>query len=513
MSERIWSDEQNAIFTHFEDRNAGHLTIIARAGTGKTTTIIEGVNRAPETSILLAAFNKKIATELTERIANPHAEAKTLHALGFALVRRFWNGVRVATNTKDRVNDLTDRATLAEYQRQVAEYRASGFGQGPRQCPDEVKALVGNLHSKAREINPLATNPDELIDLALTFECVPGDSWAAEGFDLAYVCRAAVKAMELAAASKPATGIDFSDMIFLPVRNGWVLPMYDLVVVDEAQDMTLAQLIIAEGVLRKGGRLVVVGDDRQAIYAFRGADSESLGRLTTKLGSTVLGLKTTYRCGKAIVALAQEFVPDFRANETNPEGEVLNLGFDKLVASAEYGDFVLSRVNAPLVSIAMSLLRNGKRARIAGRDIGASLKALIRKLSSGKASSSLPVLTDRVMAWRDKEINRLLKLNREERVEGVHDQAETLLELIEASTSVSDLENRIDVLFTDDGLGAAGVVTCSSVHRSKGLEANRVFVLAKTLRARNQEELNIQYVAITRAKMTLVMVHDAAPVA
>jgi superfamily I DNA/RNA helicase len=50
------------------------------------------------------------------------------------------------------------------------------------------------------------------------------------------------------------------------------------------------------------------------------------------------------------------------------------------------------------------------------------------------------------------------------------------------------------------------MITCSSVHRAKGLEAERVFVLAKTLRTDNDEERNISYVAITRAKSSLVYV-------
>src|SRR6188768_634789 len=91
-----WSEQQEAIFDWFAN-GTGHLTVVARAGTGKTTTIIEGINRAPESRILLAAFNKRIAEELTARITNPNAEAKTLHALGYMCVRRWWERINVDT--------------------------------------------------------------------------------------------------------------------------------------------------------------------------------------------------------------------------------------------------------------------------------------------------------------------------------------------------------------------------------------------------------------------------------
>jgi superfamily I DNA/RNA helicase len=85
----------------------------------------------------------------------------------------------------------------------------------------------------------------------------------------------------------------------------------------------------------------------------------------------------------------------------------------------------------------------------------------------------------------------------------VRDDAEMLRSLAEGADSVQHVIDRAESLFTDDGLGDKGVVTFSSVHKSKGLEADRVFVLASTLRDTNEEERNIAYVAITRAKQRL----------
>lgn len=499
MSFRTWSAQQEAIFTWFSSVTPRHLVVRARAGTGKTTTIIEGINRAPERSIRLCAFNKRIAEELSTRITNPNAQAKTLHSMGFEAVRRYWEGVRVASGD-ERAVGLTEQVC------QPITRRTPDGRTYTTPVPDVIKKLVTKLHTKGREIAPHATKLGELTDIAYNFECEPDEEWVADGFDLAFIETKTLQAMDLAARVKPVGGIDFADMIFLPVRNHWLRKSFDLVVVDEAQDMTVAQLEIARGVCR--GRICVVGDDRQAIYGFRGADSDSLDRLKSELNAEELGLTTTYRCGQVIVQMAATLVPDFQAGPQNPAGSIDGLHISKLLEAATPGDFVLSRTNAPLVSVAMGLLRSGKRARIAGRDIGAGLKALIRRLSKGRAANSVPELLNRIALWETRETERMKRANRLNRIDGIHDQAETLISLAEGAASVRAVEERIDALFTDDGLGQAGLVTCSSVHRAKGLEANRVFILWDTVRDKNQEELNIQYVAITRAKTALVLVSE-----
>lgn len=490
MSTKTWSAQQDAIFAWFQNRTgevtmASNLVVRARAGTGKTTTILEGINRAPEKNIVLCAFNKRIAEELATRITNPNAKAQTLHSLGFSLVRKFWSGVRVGQGS-DRADSLAE---------QVCGMRA----------PDVVKRLVSKLHTKGREINPHARSAGELMDLLYQFECEPDEMYINMGFDAAYVEDKALAAMELASKLKPANGIDFADMIFLPVRNRWVHRFAGLVVVDEAQDMSAAQLELAMGIVIEGGRVAVVGDDRQAIYAFRGADSGSIDRLKAELNAIELPLTCTYRCGLDIVAEAARLVPDF-TGAAKHIGEVKDMAFEGLTVNVMHGDFILSRLNAPLVSVAFSLLREGKRARIAGRDIGAGLKTLIRKL--GKGCKDVECLIARISQWQAREVRKFEIAKREAQIDKINDQAETLLVICEEANSISDVEARIDGLFTDDGLGQAGVITCSSVHRAKGLEANTVYLLDYTLYPRgvNREEENIEYVAITRAKHTFIRV-------
>jgi superfamily I DNA/RNA helicase len=83
---------------------------------------------------------------------------------------------------------------------------------------------------------------------------------------------------------------------------------------------------------------------------------------------------------------------------------------------------------------------------------------------------------------------------------------ETLRSLAEDLASVTELEARIGQLFNDAATAPGGQIVCSSVHKAKGLETDRVFVLKDTLREWPEEEKNIQYVAITRAKRELVWI-------
>lgn len=297
--------------------------------------------------------------------------------------------------------------------------------------------------------------------------------------------------------------VDFADMIFLPLVHRWVRPWFDLVVVDEAQDMTEAQLEVAMGACRRSGRIAVVGDDRQAIYAFRGADSGSLDRLKDELRASELGLTVTYRCCQLVVDLARKLVPDYEAAPGAPAGEILRCDPEQMLDGAAEGDFVLSRTNAPLVKICMALLKRGVRARVKGRDVGRGVVALIRKLRA-RTVADVPA---KLAAHVDREITRAQKLAegaREARVEFVTDQQAIVLALLESASTVAELEARCTELFSDDAERAA--VMCSTVHKAKGLEASRTFLLEGTFRGGCIEEDNIRYVAITRAKARMTWV-------
>lgn len=483
---RVWAPEQERIFDWFGDGvfdglvENPNLVIDAVAGSGKTTTLIEGVKRMPEKNPIICAFNKKIAQELNDRLVDSYATARTLHSLGYAAVRRKWRGIGVADGN-DRADELTAKVIEPS-------------------TPKPIARLISKLHTHAREMMPLSATADTMLGLAFRFNCVPDEGW--RGYDAGYVASCALAAMEVAAKDAPsrATGIDYADMLFLPLAWNLASKDYDAGVVDETQDMTLAQLELMQRSI--DGRIAIVGDKHQAIYGFRGADTGGMDRLRKELGATSLPLYKSYRCATRIIERAQTLVPHIHAVDGAPEGEVTEDSLRSLFEEAGPGDFVLSRLNAPLVAITFKFLRDGKRARMRGRNIGENIQKIIRKL----APTSLRDLNDKVERWGNKLITSLAQYGQLDQIAAVRDQQEMIIAFAAEVDSLSQLDDKLNYLFTD--VAEEDTIICSTVHKAKGLETDRVWLYAPSFyrKGRTQEEDNIAYVAITRAKTRLVYV-------
>lgn len=476
-----WSDEQNAIFSWFAE-GTGNLVVQARAGTGKTTTIKQAFSHAPESGRLLyAVFNAKNAREASSKISDPRVEVKTLHSLGFSFIRRVWPQSKPDDNVEFARVETVDRSLPAEVVTVIVK-------------------LVGFCKNLFVGI-PAIGHVVELIDArSLTV----ADELEAT-FPPAKLAQLAIDVLNLSLTQDDLGRVSFNDMVWLPIAAGWAKPTYALVVIDEAQDMNMPQLLMAERACLEGGRICVVGDDRQAIYGFRGAASDGMRMMRDRLNAETLGLTTTYRCPKSVVALAQVMVPDYTAADAAPEGSVQEMDLNAAVEGLKVGDAVLSRLNAPLMGIAMSLLRRNIPARIEGRDIGKQLCSLVEKMKA----QSVPDFLKKLESWADKQVKRAMAGSgkyKESKVSAIQDQQLTLTTVAEASNSVNDLKARLTNLFQDSDANARPAVVCSSVHKAKGMEWNTVCLVASTFKnsGASHEEANIYYVAITRSKNVLI---------
>jgi len=296
-------------------------------------------------------------------------------------------------------------------------------------------------------------------------------------------------------------------MLYRSVKDDITLPKFDFLFVDEAQDTNPIQRAILRKIMSPGARMVAVGDPAQAIYGFRGADSDALGTLASEFQCKELPLSITYRCPKLVVDYVQQWVSHIEARPGAPDGVVKDLGTEWNPLDFMAGDLVVCRKSAPLIQAAFRFIRAGVPVQVLGRDIGQGLKALIKKMNA----SNVDQLAEKLGQWQEREVNKALAADDEAKAESIRDRAGVLLymieELVEDKRTIADLEAGIDWLFSDKG---RAVNFCTG-HKSKGLEAQRVFWLgrsecpAKWARKpwQRQQEVNICYVIGSRAMSEL----------
>jgi superfamily I DNA/RNA helicase len=498
LTSRTWSEEQQSIFTWVRD-GKGNLVVQARAGTGKTTTVIESFQHAPEDKIIYLVFNKKNQIEAQGKVSDARVEVKTLHSLGYAYIRSRWRNAK-----PDSAVDW-DRARQAGLELLHC-----------RDLPSDVVGQVLKLVGFVKNLCPKVPSLAEVHDIAVERDIDVGDDWEGS-YNTTSICRLALRVCELSLEQDKQGRISFDDMVWLPVVQGWAAPWYDLVYVDECQDMNICQLLMAQSACRRGGRIICVGDDRQAIYGFRGAASDGMGIMRERLNAATLGLTTTYRCAQGIVRIAQGIVSAYHAAPSNPEGTVDQCSAQALLKAAQVGDAVLSRTNAPLMPICLALLRAGVPARIEGRDVGKALAAIVKKLNA----KSVPNLLEKLGHWEARKVKRLQASAKPgqdltAQLSSIQDQAATIVALTDGASNVAEVVSRLESMFADTEQGQPRpMVVCSTVHKAKGLEWGRVFLLQETFKRRGKdgqekqpsnEELNIYYVAVTRAKTHLTTV-------
>ena len=511
-----WSSQQNAILDWFAN-GTGNLVVRARAGTGKTSVIAEGVERSPEASVLVTSFGKYTVGELNRRLRRSrNAEAITLNGVGHRIVLDRRKDTKLDCFCVPRVNHGKVIAATVLFEDAKAQTLARPDDPtASDDAPDDVVTLVDELAEKGKEsavgvfLNWLQPDGDKrravdsMIALAYKHGCTPDRELVDEGWSVERIAVLAFRAMAL--ARRRDGTINWADQVFLPIVNDWSPRRpYDMIVVDEAQDMNEAQLLLALRVTR--GRVCIVGDDRQAIYGFRGADSQSIDRLKFELGAIELPLSVSFRCDKRIIAVTQRLVGDITASPSAGAGSVTTISAAAIFAAAQPGDFILSRKNAPLAGICLGLLRSGKRATIKGKDVGRGLIALLKRFGKTR---SVDDLMKRIWRWCKSEIEKIEKedqgaIGKEDAIDQIRDKAELLVNLCDGIASVAELVKRIETLFTEDS--GPAMIVCSTVHKAKGLEADRVFLLSWTFREDGPEEINILYVAQTRARHELVFV-------
>jgi len=493
---RVYSPYQEAIFRAF-CQGTGNIVVEAVAGSGKTTTLVEALKRwqaVPGNRNLKAvflAFNKSIADELSRKVP-AGVEAKTLHSLCFRAVARRFPGIKVDDHK------ARDTAKL------VAE---AAHGTRDRELTNKLVGDLAKAHSLMRG------TMTSLSDLGAITETLDNYGVQLDAPTLSLPLLAELD-QNLRSETSRCT---YDEMLTFAIDHGIPLPQYDLICVDESQDLNLLQIELLKRALSPTGRLVAVGDSRQSIYLFRGADARAMSRIREDFNvsdGNRLPLSITYRCPRSVVALAQQWVPHIQAADGAIEGQVIHREpkqMSETLLGLPVGAMVVCRVNAPLIGAALGLIAKGKKAVVRGRDIGKNVSKLAHKLSKNLSDRDVPELCARIVDHTGAEAIKLRKARKDAQAQQIEDMGETLLALLNGINSLSALDARIENLFSD---AIEGVVFTSG-HKAKGTEADVVVWLAPEkcdaceMRAKNEaavaQEINMRYIISTRAMKTLII--------
>jgi superfamily I DNA/RNA helicase len=494
----------------------GDIQLVAVAGAGKTKSIEEGVKRIPASdwsSTLLCAFNNHIKGELVNRQEAGKipggVRIATLHGLGYSACLKHYQ----PKNSKSWVWSGKTRR-LCELAWQWSGITATtpeeneSLNRAKESLVDLVRLSQLTLSSTEAQLRHLLSHYD--LDMPAHWEdvaiaLVPSVlRWCREGLS---------EPDSEGRTYHPSECISFDEMIWLPVVDKIGLWQYKWLFIDECQDLNACQLELIKRLSRRDARRVFVGDPNQAIYGFTGASADMFDRIRTDLSAQRLPLSICYRCATSVVKMAQVLVPQIEPSPSAPEGlvkttdEATLLG---LAASAWRSNpdgepfLLLCRTNAPLLSAAFSLIRQGVPAWIKGRDIGLTLIRVLEEANRLDRAS----LRSGVEKWKAKHLADVAPED-ESAIQAIHDKAAACHVLLDSTPGggLADIKAKIQEIFSEEGRG----VVLSSVHKSKGLEASRVGLLRPETMpmpfARQSwqmaQELNLIYVAVTRAQSEL----------
>ncbi|SRR5579884_241025 len=501
MSNFTPSKYQQAIFD-FVATGRGHGLIDAVPGSGKTTTLVEAAKLLPATCVaIFLAFNKHIATELNNRLKAQGSpmQAMTIHSLGLQALRAL--PVKVSIDDK-KYRLLCKDYLLAkqsyDYQLQQVLQKLVSFAQLTLSQTDEESlwALVDHFG-----IDQITRRDKE---------------WPVIWQGVRQILDAGIE------QAKKYGSVDFNDMVWLPTVLNLTPAKCDWMFVDECQDLNAAQLELVIRSVNGHGRLLFVGDKRQSLYGFAGADTESVENIVKRTGATVLPLSICYRCPKSHIDLCARIFAGIEARSDAPEGMIEHVKPEALSDTVRPGDLVLCRTTAPLIETCLRLLREGVRAKVRGRDIGKNFVDLINKLRKQYPALVISKLSETLGDYRQQQAVIIgVGEDSEMKLAALDDKVDTMQALLHAymeehceTASFDGFCIYIEGFFSDE-LGP--VVTLSTVHKAKGLEESRVFILKPELMPfpkaklgwQMEQELNIKYVAFSRSKSELYFVDYA----
>jgi len=503
----------------------GYVLVEALAGSGKTSTIIESLSAVTARRVLLCAFNKANQEALEARMGKaPRGRvqrARTFHGLGLAILKSYGCKADVDRDaTEALVNAVADAV-----EQMITNDRRRAMDDGmpsemwipwfPVSFLEGTEIAIIKLHIRRSALTLLRRVKETCVDLDVSTDDIEQIGYDIDAFTkiddvcVPLTCMIARLAY-LSGMRLDRDVIDHCDMIWLPM----VLALepkskFDLVFVDEGQDLSRPQFELVRRVVAPDGRLVVVGDLYQSVYGWRGAVGDEVWDQMLEAQATAMPLTVSFRCARAIVDEARELVPALRPCASAPLGDVRSCSFTQMLRelpSVTSPCFVLSRNNADLFQTAIQLWRQRDPFYYhKSEEMAAGLRAIIDRLDVYDTVRFPIALED----WYATELAKAEARSAVAWADRIDQQYEMILSLLEHAEPKNIVRLLEDLVKTK-----SKQVTLSTVHGAKGFEAPRVYLLRQTFARHqdrtgndspiSQEEYNLEYVAITRAQRELV---------
>lgn len=324
----------------------GPLIVLAGAGSGKTATLVARTGRLIDKgvyprNILSLTFSRKAATEIKKRLADQYGmngedvRVDTFHGMGYRFMQDYKDLFGLTPDQNWAIlNENDQRRLMNEVSKEIAEAANIEF----KELRKELKEGA-NLWSLMKQDCRCPGNvSDALIELDKMRAAKNGTSPNAEQVSLKerIVAQSLIKYEE----EKRANGyLDFDDLLLLPARAMVKHPkiaeglsfQHTHIMIDESQDTNLVQYLMMRQIGQHHNNVVMVGDDDQSIYRWRGAKVANLRRFIKDFEAPVARLEQNFRSHANIVNSASSLIQNnqkrlpknpFSATETGEKPSV-----------------------------------------------------------------------------------------------------------------------------------------------------------------------------------------------
>ncbi len=490
------SKRQIAIYKAWQ-KTDHNILIHAVAGSGKTTVLLNILNMCDGEALYLA-FNKSIQNEINSKLETnniKYASALTMHSLGLSAVKNAYRSFEI----ENRKYFKMAKSVMDMYYTDLKDldYKEKS----------KITMMLVNANNVSRMF--LSDDYEKIVDTMKTMDMYVDSEEVIPKMWKTFV-RLRDKDYK-----KADIEIDFTDMIYLPCKFNLKLPFSPkYLMIDESQDLNIAQHKLIDILISQGDvkRWVSVGDTKQAIYGFSGASASSFDLFRVRDNVKEYPLDICYRCPSKVIDEANK-VFNVMKGFKKEEGEVKWIYDYKDIKDGDETMIVCRNTN-PLLSIYFILLALEKPCYIKGDDIKNKIISFIKPLKFNKINDIVrsTLRQANILEHRNDDTSKYEASKLTECAEAL--TILTKYDFIDGYDKGEDLINKLNQLFRKNKPEYG--ICLSTIHKSKGLEADYVYILdehlipskfAKSLEQK-QQEYNLKYVARTRAKKALYYIES-----